>query len=126
MRPTRPLQRGLDLAPYIAEETIAELKGYHRRIAEVTFAGEPPFGLDHLPGIAVVRRAGNRLVLSIEGSVTPLLRFLAGRDDIVDLLLPPPRLEDIFLGYYDATRDRHDAFRAPDIAAAEPVETVHR
>jgi hypothetical protein len=36
--------------------------------------------------------------------VTPLLRFLAGRDDVVDLLLSPPRLEDIFLGYYDTSR----------------------
>jgi hypothetical protein len=36
--------------------------------------------------------------------VNPLLRFLAGRDDVVDLLLSPPRLEDIFLGYYDTSR----------------------
>jgi hypothetical protein len=36
--------------------------------------------------------------------VTPLLRFLAGRDDVIDLLLSPPRLEDIFLGYYDTNR----------------------
>jgi hypothetical protein len=37
--------------------------------------------------------------------VIPLLRFLADRDDIVDLLLSPPRLEDIFLGYYDTSRN---------------------
>ena len=40
-------------------------------------------------------------MLSLEGDLTPLLRFLADRDDVVDLLLSPPRLEDIFLGYYD-------------------------
>ena len=40
-------------------------------------------------------------MIALEGSVNPLLRFLAGRDDVVDLLLSPPRLEDIFLGYYD-------------------------
>ena len=43
-------------------------------------------------------------MIALEGSVTPLLRFLAGRDDVVDLLLSPPRLEDIFLGYYDTSR----------------------
>jgi hypothetical protein len=43
-------------------------------------------------------------VVALEGSVNPLLRFLAGRDDVVDLLLSQPRLEDIFLGYYDTSR----------------------
>ena len=38
----------------VAEETIDDLKRRHRRIAEVTFAGEPPLGLDHLDGIEIV------------------------------------------------------------------------
>jgi ABC-2 type transport system ATP-binding protein len=87
----------------VAEEMIDDLKRLHRRVAEVTFAGEPPRGLDLLAGIEVVGRDGSRIVLSLEGSVTPLLRFLADRDDVVDLLLSPPRLEDIFLGYYDTS-----------------------
>jgi ABC-2 type transport system ATP-binding protein len=88
----------------VAEETIADLKHRHRRVAEVIFAGEPPQGLDLLPGIEVLQRDGSRIVTALEGSVTPLLRFLAGRDDVVDLLLSSPRLEDIFLGYYDTSR----------------------
>jgi ABC-2 type transport system ATP-binding protein len=88
----------------VAEEAIDDLKQRHRRVAEVTFAGEPPPGLDHLPGIDVMQREGGRVVIALEGGVNPLLRFLAGRDDIVDLLLSPPRLEDIFLGYYDTSR----------------------
>jgi hypothetical protein len=52
-----------------------------------------------------LERDDGRVVIALEGSVIPLLRFLAGRDDIVDLLLSPPRLEDIFLGYYDTSRE---------------------
>ena len=89
----------------VAEETIDDLKRLHRRVAEVTFIGEPPPGLDHLTGIDVTARNGNRVILSLGGSVTPLLRFLADRDDVVDLLLSAPRLEDIFLGYYDSSQN---------------------
>jgi ABC-2 type transport system ATP-binding protein len=85
----------------VAEETIGAMKARHHRTAEVTFAGEPPSGLDRINGITVVRRDRNGVVLGLDGSVVPLLRFLADRDDVFDLLLPPPRLEDIFLGYYD-------------------------
>jgi ABC-2 type transport system ATP-binding protein len=88
----------------VAEEAIDDLKQRHRRIAEVTFAGEPPPEIDLLTGIEMLQRDGGRVVIALEGDMTPLLRFLAGRDDVVDLLLSPPRLEDIFLGYYDTNR----------------------
>ena len=42
----------------VAEEAIDDLKHRHRRVAEVTFAGEPPPGLDLLPGIEVLQRDG--------------------------------------------------------------------
>jgi ABC-2 type transport system ATP-binding protein len=87
----------------VAEEAIDDLKRRNRRVAEVTFFAEPP-GLDLLPGVEVLERDGGRIVIALEGSVIPLLRFLATRDDVVDLLLSPPRLEDIFLGYYDSSR----------------------
>jgi ABC-2 type transport system ATP-binding protein len=87
----------------VAEEAIDDLKRRNRRVAEVTFVAEPP-GLDLLPGVEVLERDGGRVVIALEGSVIPLLRFLAARDDVVDLLLSPPRLEDIFLGYYDTSR----------------------
>jgi ABC-2 type transport system ATP-binding protein len=110
----------------VVEEAITELKGHHRRIAELTFIGEPPPGLDELPGTEVVRRDGDRVVLSLAGSVTPLIRFLAGREDIVDLLLPPPRLEDIFLGYYDTAGDHVVNRRAAATALHEPMEVLRR
>jgi ABC-2 type transport system ATP-binding protein len=87
----------------VAEETIGELKALRRRVAEITFTGAPPEGLGHLPGVTLMRRDANRLIASVEGDITPLLRFLASRDDVADLLLAPPRLEEIFLGYYDTT-----------------------
>ena len=103
----------------VAEETIEELKGHHRRMVEVTFRGEPPPGIDALPGIAVVGREGSRVCLTLEGSAIPLLRFLASREDVIDLLLSSPRLEDIFLGYYDmAGNGRVDQHAEP---AASPA-----
>src|SRR5215211_1617628 len=89
----------------VAEEAIDDLKRRNRRVAEVTFVDEPPPGLDLLPGVEVLERDGRRVVIALAGSVIPLLRFLASRDDVVDLLLSPPRLEDIFLGYYDRSQE---------------------
>ena len=110
----------------VAEETIDDLKQLHRRVAEVIFASEPPAGLDRLVGIEVTGRAGNRVVLSLEGSVMPLLRFLANRDDVVDLLLSPPRLEDIFLGYYDTSQNGRDEGMEMPLNSPLPREVTHR
>ncbi len=110
----------------VAEETIGDLKGRRRRMAEVTFAGEPPPGLDALDGIDVIEREGARLVLSLEGAVAPLLRFLGNRDDVVDLLLSPPRLEDIFLGFYDAHPNGRANGAEPFARTPAPEEAIRR
>jgi ABC-2 type transport system ATP-binding protein len=110
----------------VAEESIGELKSRHRRMAEVVFAGEPPPGLDLLQGVEVVERDGGRLVLSLDGGPTPLLQFLGGRDDVVDLLLSPPRLEDIFLGFYDTDRNGRGDATLGDILQSMPDEVVRR
>ncbi|CAA9557477.1 MAG: Efflux ABC transporter, ATP-binding protein [uncultured Thermomicrobiales bacterium] len=92
----------------IAEETIVGLKRRQRRSAEVVFRGAVPEGLGRVPRVATVGHRGDRVELSIDGDVAPLLRFLAG-EDVVDLLLPPPRLEDIFMGFYgDGTDGERD------------------
>jgi ABC-2 type transport system ATP-binding protein len=106
----------------IAEETIGELKDRHHRVAIVAFAGEPPRGLDRLPGVAVVSRDGSRVAFSIEGSVMPLLRHLSGRDDVIDVLLPQRRLEDIFLDFYHGAANGH----VPGVRVAEAPEAVRR
>ncbi len=110
----------------VAEETIGELKGRHRRMAEIVFAGEPPLGLDRLDGIEVMERVGSRVVLSLEEELTPLLRFLGDRDDLVDLLLSPPRLEDIFLGFYDTHRNGRSDVSRELAGRSAPKETVRR
>lgn len=110
----------------VAEETISQLKSRHRRMAEIVFAGDPPVGLDTFDGIDVVERDGNRLVLSLDGELTPLLRFLGDRDDLIDLQLSPPRLEDIFLGFYDMHRNGHgDVARVP-VDRSAPREATRR
>jgi ABC-2 type transport system ATP-binding protein len=85
----------------VAEETIGELQGRHRRVAEVTFTGAPPHALSQTVGVANAQQDGNRLLLTLHGDVIPLLRVLAERDDIVDIVIARPGLEEIFLGYYD-------------------------
>ena len=110
----------------VAEEAIDDLKRRHRRVAEVTFVNEPPPGLSLVSGIEVLERGGSRVVIALEGSVTPLLRFLAGRDDVVDLLLSPPRLEDIFLGYYDTSQNGHGEELAVPLGSRIPQEATRR
>lgn len=91
----------------VAEETIAGLKRLHRRTAEVRFLGAVPDGLDRVPFVTVVARDDRRAELALEGDVNPLLRFLAGYE--VDLLtIVPPRLEDIFMGFYGQFPNGHE------------------
>lgn len=103
----------------VAEETISELRAKHRRIAEVTFTGSLPSGLDGLIGSEILRQEGNLVVLSLEGGVAPLLRFLADRDDVADLLLTLPSLEDIFFDYYNPNRNGQRAVN-PESTNARP------
>jgi ABC-2 type transport system ATP-binding protein len=84
----------------ILEGAIADLAQRHRRTAEVRFAGPVPESLANLPRSTILRQDGSQVTIAIDGDVTPLVRYLAGTD-MVDLLLAPPRLEDIFLGLYD-------------------------
>jgi ABC-2 type transport system ATP-binding protein len=107
----------------VAEETIGELKRHHRRVAEITFAGEPPAGLGGLAGIDVIACDGQSLRVSMAGTAVPLLCFLAGRDDVVDLMVAAPRLEDVFLGYYDGSQDEPDDATDTLAVAPAPEET---
>lgn len=84
----------------VTEETIAGLKRLQRRRATVHFACDPPPEIEMLPGIAVVARNGRRLTFLIDQDVNPLLRALAAVR-VEDIVLAPPSLDDIFLGFYD-------------------------
>jgi ABC-2 type transport system ATP-binding protein len=90
----------------VVEDTVAGLKRLQRRRADVTFPNGVPDGLANLPGVAVAARTGHRLTLVVDGDVNPLLRFLAAHH-VDDLVLAPPDLDDIFMGFY-----AHDAAAA--------------
>jgi len=93
----------------VADETIEDLKRRYRRVAEITFRGETPSSLDHLTGVEHVQSDGASVKIALSGTAMPLLRYLADRNDVVDLLLPPPRLEDIFFGFYRSTEETEEA-----------------
>jgi ABC-2 type transport system ATP-binding protein len=88
----------------IAEGTVAEMTRF-RRTAEVVFAGEVPAGLDEVARVTVLDREGCRARLAVDGDVNPLLRYLVDHP-VADLVLGPPRLEDVFMAFYD--RDTPD------------------
>jgi len=109
----------------IAEETISGLQRRHRRTARVVFAETAPVDeLRRLPGIDLlgVASEGREVALAVGGEIGSLLRFLAARE-VVDLLLPPPSLDDIFLGFYDQTGHGGRNGREPAGPAA-PVADV--
>lgn len=86
----------------ILESAIADLTQRHRRTAEIRFAGPVPESLAALARVTILRQEGSQVTIAVDGEVAPLVRYLAGTD-MVDLLMAPPRLEDIFLGLYDTS-----------------------
>jgi ABC-2 type transport system ATP-binding protein len=84
----------------VAEERIAELQRRRRRIARIDFAGPVPAALAAVPGCSVIARNGHWVEATVDGDVGPLLAFLATQP-VADLTLAPPRLDDIFMGFYD-------------------------
>lgn len=105
----------------VAEETVEGLKRRQRRTAEVVFVGPTPAALAEVPNVAVVRRAGSRATLLVDGDVNPLLRFLA-TERVADLTLVPPRLEEVFMTFYGENGARDGAGRdGLAVVADEPV-----
>jgi ABC-2 type transport system ATP-binding protein len=86
----------------VVADTVAGLKRLQRRRAEVTFPDGIPEGLARLPGVAIAGRSGQRVTLVLEGDVNPLLGFLA-EHRVEDLILAPPDLDDVFMGFYGQT-----------------------
>ncbi|PPK98739.1 ABC-2 type transport system ATP-binding protein [Kineococcus xinjiangensis] len=79
---------------------LAELRRLRRHEFHLSFAGPVPAGLAAVPGVADVEVLGEgRVVLTLAGEPAPLLRAVAG-DDVVQLSVREPSLEEIFLGYY--------------------------
>jgi ABC-2 type transport system ATP-binding protein len=84
----------------VVADTVAGLKRRQRRRADVTFPDGVPDGLALVPGVAVAARSGHHATLILDGDLNPLLGFLASQR-IADLVLAPPDLDDIFMGFYE-------------------------
>lgn len=88
----------------VAEAAIDDLTARRQRMIEVTFSGPVP----EWPQTASVRpqeSIGNRLVLSVRGSSREVLAELTARDDVTDILVTRPSLEQIFHEYYTSPVD---------------------
>ena len=101
----------------VADERTEDLVRRRLRLAEIRFAGPVPGGLGDVPGVRLVDRPGDRVRLAIEGDLRPLLGFLAGQA-VDDLILSPPRLEDVFFGFYGD----HETTTGTTATGADPVE----
>ena len=84
----------------VTEAAVADLRRQQRRVATVAFADGVPDGLGRVPGIEVHSVDGSRAELLVDGEIGPLLAFL-GSAQVDDLLIRRPRLEEIFLRFYD-------------------------
>ena len=86
----------------VADERVDELVRRRMRLAEIRFVGDEPVGLLRIEGVRLVDRPGGRVRVAIEGDLQPLLGFLAGQQ-VDDLILSPPSLEEVFFGFYGAS-----------------------
>ena len=77
---------------------VDELQERRARIVEVVFRNGGPEELD-VPGAQVVSRNGARWHLSVRGDPNAIVRALA-QYDLDDFVMEHPRLEDIFMDYY--------------------------
>jgi ABC-2 type transport system ATP-binding protein len=83
----------------VVADTVAGLKRLQRRRAEVSFPDGIPDALTHVPGVTFAERTGPRVTLTLDGDLNPLLGFLASHR-VEDLILAPPDLDDVFMGFY--------------------------
>ena len=89
----------------VAEESVPDLMRRRLRVWEVTFVATVPDEIERLPGVHVSERDGRRLRFTVQGQPDGILAVL-GRHDVQDLTVTPPRLEDVFFGFYGDDRDQ--------------------
>jgi ABC-2 type transport system ATP-binding protein len=84
----------------VADEPVEAITRRRVRVAEVRFRDPADATvLDAVPGVRVSSRDMARVRLTVDGELAPLLGALAARS-VDDLIISPPRLEDVFFGYY--------------------------
>lgn len=99
------VERTCDRVAIIREGRLAALEGVEAlknrmlRHVEVEFAGAPPVEALKLPGVQVQRIEGRRVMLTVKGTIGPLIDGLAPHR-VLDLISEKASLEDIFLEFY--------------------------
>ena len=84
--------------------TLADMRHLSKVSVEATFDGPVPH-LSGVPGVSSVRANGHNVHLELAGSVQPLLKVLAD-NDVTQLLIREPSLEELFLALYGNTDDK--------------------
>lgn len=101
----------------VVEDTVAGLKKHQRRRVEVTFPNGVPENLLSMPGVTVAENEGLRVLLHVERDLNALLDLLAAHE-VSDLVIAPPSLDDIFMGFYGAEASRSNG-RVPLLVGAQ-------
>jgi ABC-2 type transport system ATP-binding protein len=84
----------------VAVDTVEGLRSRAPRTIELRFPGPvPPETFARLPGVEVRTAAADRVVLSVTGSVAPLLAAAAPLEP-VDIVARPAELDELFRSFY--------------------------
>lgn len=83
----------------VAEAAVDELTARRQRMIEVTFNGAAP-AWSETTSAHLLERSGSRLVISARDDTRHVLQTLSARDDVTDILVTRPSLEQIFHEYY--------------------------
>jgi ABC-2 type transport system ATP-binding protein len=83
----------------VAEAAVDELTARRQRMIDVTFRGVAP-DWPESAGARLLERNGNRLVISARNDTRQVLAALTARDDVMDILVTRPSLEQIFHEFY--------------------------
>ena len=87
----------------VAVDTVDGLRRRAPRVIELRLDRPAPTGVfADLPGVTMTQESPQRLLLSITGKVTDVLRRAATLD-VADIIARPADLEELFLDFYTAT-----------------------
>ena len=89
----------------VAEAAVDELTARRQRMIEVTFSGSAP-DWPQSASVRVLEADANRLVISVREDTRPVLAEISARDDVRDILVTRPSLEQVFHEYYAAAGER--------------------
>ena len=88
----------------IAQQTVEDLKRYHRQRLRVTFRTAIPAGIVEMGTVEFQDPVTRTVSLLLETDVNDLIAGLH-QADIEEIALTPPSLDDIFLAFYDYQRE---------------------